>query len=394
MSLTEQYTQSFFDEISNIIPVNKNHKHYGIIEKSINKVLTSCINNFNEKIIDLENKLNNKIELNVNNDPLYIKIKKDNEYLKSQNDFFQKELNILKDKLSNPVIVENAKSDEKNNENINEEMEKLKDNYEKIIKDNEIKYSDKFEGLNTIIINLNKSLEEQKEIIYGLSNEVLDLKKKNINASKNKENENKQKTSSLLVEKIKIYYYNGNKDILPFMGNDNVSHINYDINNCYGKINKNKAELIVKYYELYYNYMKNKKNDEKLKFTDFIKYNNYTCDINRHTEKSRRSYEFIKELLGYVKDIRHEKLFEKMIKLNTLIKILSKCRLSVDKLYKIRKNDYNELIEFLNPLIVENIEKDINHHKELSKKMYSDNASKNEELINDKDSGNYSFDEY
>ncbi len=136
------------------------------------------------------------------------------------------------------------------------------------------------------------------------------------------------------------------------------------------------------------------KNEEKIKFTDFIKYNNYTCDINRHTEKSKRSYEFVNELLEYVKDIRHEKLFEKMIKLNTLIKILSKCRLSVDKLYKIRKNNYNELIEFLKPLILENIEKDINYHKELSKKMSSDDASKNEELINDKDSGNYSFDEF
>lgn len=366
MLSAEQYTQSFFDEISNIIPVNKNHKHYVIIEKSINKVLTSCINNFNEKIIKLENKLNNKIELNVNNDPLYIEIKKDNEHLKSQNDFFQKELNILKGKLSNLVIVENSNSDE----NINEEIEKLKDN--------EIKYSDKFSGLNNIIN-------------YELSNEVLDLKKENINASKNHEKENTQKSSSLLVEKIKIYYYNGNKDLLPFMGNDKVSHINYDINNCYGKINKNKAELIVKYYELYYNYMKN---EEKIKFTDFIKYNNYTCDINRHTEKSKRSYEFVNELLEYVKDIRHEKLFEKMIKLNTLIKILSKCRLSVDKLYKIRKNNYNELIEFLKPLILENIEKDINHHKELSKKMSSDDASKNEEIINDKDSGNYSFDEF
>jgi hypothetical protein len=63
------------------------------------------------------------------------------------------------------------------------------------------------------------------------------------------------------------------------------------------------------------------------------------------------------DLLNIVKDIKDygKKGRGKEI---TIVNILGKCTLSIDKLYKLRNDNYNKLIKFLKPIIINKCKND------------------------------------
>jgi hypothetical protein len=176
----------------------------------------------------------------------------------------------------------------------------------------------------------------------------------------------KTKYSSKVLEGIIKFYNNYNNNRIPINkdnidenGNENnIERIKCDINDSYDDINSNKIFIIYNYYELYNEYLKEKKQNNKLKFVDFIEYENK--EISRYTEKVHICYKFIKDILEFVKDVLS--CFENDKKI-PLINVLSRCKLSINKLYKIRNKEYKELLDFLNPLCLEKCEESYNNNK-------------------------------
>jgi hypothetical protein len=106
-----------------------------------------------------------------------------------------------------------------------------------------------------------------------------------------------------------------------------------------------KINLIFNYYNVYKKYSNTKENDINLKLKDFI--GSYCTKEDRISEKLKICYEFIKELFD--DNQNNDK--------DNIKKILIKCKLSINKLYKIRGDNYNTLIKFIKKQIASEITK-------------------------------------
>lgn len=206
---------------------------------------------------------------------------------------------------------------------------------------------------------LTKENKKQKKNINLLLNYL--SKEDKINFINNIENKNElilekseiEKTVNLIdlddkntiIENIEIPE---KKDDGIINNKNNIGSLKMDINDSYKDINKKKIVIIYNYYELYNQYLKQKEKDNKLKFVDFIEYD--SKEISRYTEKVHICYKFIKYILENIKDI--PSISENSTKL-ILIDLLAKSMLSIDKLYRLRDNEYKDLLDFLTPLCIE-----------------------------------------
>lgn len=199
--------------------------------------------------------------------------------------------------------------------------------------------------------NKKENIGNLEEVTYPKNNINIASNNKNGDgdiSSDDKSSNNKVKISDSIVNRIKSFYYKNDYGFDVKYDMSFTNSIKSDINNNYDNIYKNKSEIIYNYYKLYKKYLEAKNNDNKLSFSKFVDYNNK--DTNRYNEKVMICYKFFNNLIDIVKDVPE---YGDYSKINKLIDIISKCRLSIDKLYKIRKDNYIELINFLSPIIID-----------------------------------------
>jgi hypothetical protein len=168
---------------------------------------------------------------------------------------------------------------------------------------------------------------------------------------------NKNKYSSVILKRIKNFYNNDKKYELPTEIDINseeetntIDILKDNINSNYRISNISKAKIIYNYYKLYNEFVIRKKNN--LKFIEFIKYKPIE---NRYIEKVKICYTFINNLLNIIKDMPSSFEDSKEV---VLINILSECRITINKLYRLRGKEYEDLIAFLSPIYTEELEKD------------------------------------
>lgn len=246
----------------------------------------------------------------------------------NKNDILHNELDVLKQQNQNY---------KKNVIDIAKENEKIKSEII-ILKDYQLNHlCPGFEDTKDYIDMKNK-MENNK-----LENNKLKEELKTYKDLINFNNNNNKK----YLEEIKYNYYNyvnGNVEVNDNNNkNEEIDRTQYLINNNYDTIYYNKSKLIYNYYLLYRNYLKEKEFDIKA----FIK-NNYKYN-DTFIEKIKISYKFFNDILLIVKDIPS---YLRNSKINTLIDILKKCRITENKLYNLENGSYNDLIGFITPIII------------------------------------------
>lgn len=225
----------------------------------------------------------------------------------------------------------NIKDKTLNNASKNVEIKKIKEDIVNNINGNSVNN----ENNSKIKINPSNS-EHDKTVSKDIGN-----KKESITSN------DKVKVSDSIIKRIKNFYNSYKEDNFKIIfDNSEIDNIKNSINDNYEVINFNKSTIIYNNYLLYKKYLEAKKENKKLLFINFI---SEKKDVNRYSEKAKRCYEFFDKLINIVKDIPSH---EKNSKTNIIIDVLQQCRLSTDKLYKIRNNNYNELINFLEPIII------------------------------------------
>lgn len=230
----------------------------------------------------------------------------------------------------------------KENDELKIENQRLKNEIKKL---NIIIYGLKNRKKTNQIINNEKLNDESKYKTLLDKIQKLNIEQNDKDLDKHINNV-KVKHSTTIICRIKNFYYENDKLIINY-NNPEVDNLKYQINNNYEIINLNKSKNIYNHYMIYKKYLEAKEKYNKLTFLNFIEYN--TEGIGRFTEKVKRCYIFFNDLLNIIKDIPN--YFESS-NIDVLIDILKRCRLSVDKLYKIRGEDYKELIAFLSPIII------------------------------------------
>lgn len=267
------------------------------------------------------------------------------------------DINVLEDKLKNIVIYNktNIGSDEnKNYKNQSEDNNDKKINIP--IQSKHIEINDNIESkpskivsLENNIENVNNNNDNPENIVYDINN--FKIKNASFNIIKSK-------VSDIILKRIiDLYNNNENKYKLPFGSNKKVNNVVNKINLAYVTLNKRKSRIIYNYYDLYNEYLKEKQKNVELKFNEYICYR--VDNIKRYNEKVKRCYMLFNNLLNIVKDIKDYGK-KKRGKEITIVNILGKCSLSIDKIYKIRNNNYNKLIEFLKPIIINECINDYN----------------------------------
>lgn len=269
---------------------------------------------------------------------------------------------ILEDNIKNNIYTKSCDGKEINISNNNDKIDHendIIDNIELISKDNNENKENEIEIQIQKYEHKLKIIKEEKDnTINELKKELHEIKEKSINkdickiASQDRKQDN-SKYSNLVINRIIKFYntYEEEQKKLNYGGNE-VDKIKIKISEKYDTINKNKSEIIYENYELYKNYLMNKKIDNSITLIKFI---GNDGNIDRYGEKVKRCYEFFNDIFEITKEIP----FGGYGKIFTIIRILKQCRLSIDKLYKIRKDNYDELIKFLNPILIERCKKEI-----------------------------------
>lgn len=263
--------------------------------------------------------------------------------------------NIIEENKENAEILDDNKITEKNDTNNIDKNENAKDNHkldniDKLKKElclQQIKYENKIKKIKEETHNTINDLNKQ------IDNNTLNVKNEDPKIKVEKNND--VKYSSIVLNRIKEFYINFIKYNL-YDGNNNeiydIKKIKYEIDLDYKTINSKKANIIYVYYKLFKLYLDEKQKNEKLKFLEFI---NHTPIEKRYNEKVNICYKFIRDILEKVKDIN----INENIKRNIIINILSNCRLSINKLYRIRGKEYIQLIDFISPFYIERCKENI-----------------------------------
>ncbi len=328
------------------------HHNYEILKEEVT-VLKEKLDNY-KPYIDIINKYDIH-DVNI----FEHKLKKTNEIGFQDNNNENEEQQIYKLNIKNNVdiesnIIDNIKinsKDNKNNEMFKNELDIQKQKYEnklKIIKEEKDKT---INSLTKQLDGIQNNEDNNKNKKIGIDPFPGNIEKLKNDASQFKNKDN-LKYSNIVIERIKKFYNNYKEDKFKInFNNVEIDNIKDSINNNYDTININKSKIIYNSYLLYKKYLETKKENNDLLFVDFISENK---DINRYSEKAKRCYEFFNELLNITKDIKGHQIYSKI---NIILDILAKCRLSLDKLYKIRNDNYNELINFLRPIIIKECQK-------------------------------------
>lgn len=271
-----------------------------------------------------------------------------------KNKLLNNELIILNQEKQKHINIKNDVI--KENENIKSELKKIND-----WKNDHICPKEKIENTKEYIImkeeinNLNinneklkqqyKTYEDEKKKHDKLIN-ILNLYNIGDTDLINIINNNKNQKKDNILDIIKSNYVNYKINIEIVDNNiDDTIHL---IDDNYNIIYLNKSKLIYNYYVIYIKYLDIKKKNKKMEFDYFIKHNYKNNCLP--LDKIKRSYEFFNDLLIVIKDIPS---YFKYTKINILIEILKRCKLSVNILFKLENNEYEDLIDFLKPLIME-----------------------------------------
>lgn len=267
--------------------------------------------------------------------------------LYNENENIKTEINLLNDWKKNHICPDVKKS--KDYIIIEESINKLNLYNRKLKQENE-SYEKTIKNYNKVSNILNK---HKIENIDDLIDIIENFKKYNIIHNNKIINNNIEKGFNVL-ENIINNYKTDNIDLeLSYDNNEEKIDIHkYYINKNNNSIYSNKSDLIYNYYEIYKIYLDKKNNNAKLYFEDFIKHN--YKDNGLYVKKIEISYEFFSDLLNIANNIKNRSESEKIY---ILKEILKKCRLSINKLYKIKENSYKELIDFLKPIILEKCKK-------------------------------------
>lgn len=290
-----------------------------IDKNDIYKLLENCI--------DKNNKLHDELNILEQKNEDY---KKYNKNIKEENEKIKLEIDLLKKfkkehkcpNIYDTLDYKNLKEEIKSLKLINEELEN------KIKKTNNI--IEEYNKLNNVLISF--GIKSTDELSYIIENN------KSINKNHKK-----------YLHEI---YNNYNKNNKFVINNEELKVIQNSINNNYDSIYFKKSNIIYNYYEIYYNYLNEKKNNNNLLFEDFIL--NKNINDKNFIEKVKISYKFFNELLTIVEPVPG---YLKYSKVNVLIDILKKFKLTENKLQKLEKNEYNQLIDFLKPIILDECKK-------------------------------------
>lgn len=254
------------------------------------------------------------------------------------------------------------------NKSIKEENEKIKSEIDLLKRfKNEHKCPNFYDTLDyKNLINENKSLKlinkelENKiktsnniiEEYNKISNIFISFNIKNIDELiciiESKKNINKEPKNYL----HEIYNNYNEKNKIIINDNEELKSIQNSINNKYDDIYFNKSNIIYNYYEIYYNYLNEKKNNNNLLFENFIL--NKNINDKNFIEKIKISYKFFNELLTIAEPVRG---YLEYSKINVLIDILKKCKITESKLQKLKNDEYTQLINFIKPIILDECKK-------------------------------------
>lgn len=291
-----------------------------IDKNDIYKMLESCIDKNNK----LYNELNGLEQKNEEYKIYNKTIKEENEKIKSEIDLLKK---FKKDhrcpNFYDTVEYKNLRNEIKRLQLINEEIENKIKTTTNIIEE--------YNKLNNVLTSFN--IRNIDELSYIIEN--------NKNINENRKN---------YLHEICNNYNKNNKIVIN--NNEEIKIIQKSINNNYNDIYFKKSNIIYNYYEIYYNYLNEKKNNNKLLFENFIF--NKNINDNNFIEKVKMSYKFFNELLTIVEPIPG---YLKYSKVNVLIDILKKCKITENKLQKLEKDEYTQLINFLKPIILDECKK-------------------------------------
>lgn len=312
-----------------------------IIAKEINtdEIIELKKNNKNIVILHVDeyNKLLNDIQT------MDIKIHSQNKTIESLNIKINNLINQKNEENENVSklnVYVNSPLAENGNLNIN-------NNLDGNIKFDDSVSSNKFmfnELINETHNGINDIYERLQNMNENISKNIIDL----INI---KDLNNKRVANSIL-NRIKKYYnnYKINNFLIKY-DETPLDDFKYKIYQNYENIYINKAKIIYNYYELYKEYLIEKEKDSKLIFIQFVEYN--TSDIASYNEKARISYEFFDCLLTTANEMELSDTSLKYKNIYIIIDVLKMCKISIDKLYNLRKEKYNEMVEFLKPIIKE-----------------------------------------
>lgn len=345
-------TQNIFEKtLEDIEKEEMNDKHIIEFIKNNKNLKVLHIKEYN-RIINKINTLENKLFLqNKKNDEL-INFKDNHKCDKKENASQKNEIDDSSDSESADL---NISDKEEKVHKFNESNNIKNDNIDKLEKDEK-----SIKDLNKEIINIfnntsmvNKdNIENNKPNFDDSENEnSSSIESDDINFENTKSKKNK--CSDIIVKRIIKFYnkHNEDADIIRSLSKgkgkiNKIDQIKIDIWRKYNIINKNKVELIQKNYCLYKLYLENKKENSK---NSFIKFLGQNPDIDRYNEKAYRCYKLFNDLFELIKNDK----IEEDKKNNIIIDILRKCRFSIDKLYKIRENNYEEFINFLKNILIE-----------------------------------------
>jgi cell division protein FtsB len=334
--------------------------------KEYNSKLLSIIDNLKMENTKLRNRLNEIEEENENIFKINTEMEKNIDELNKANDIYEDTIdkqtqyltqNGIHDKDTYINIIENKDKILKY-DYINKKLLEKKIDIENI--DETINNINKDITINNSLLTFSSSIDNNNNIqepstpvpnvnvndnLLPISSNSTDANNKKDNASKM---ENKVKYSTKVLDGIINFYNNYDKSkFIIKEDKSNTDNIKRDINDTYDDIYSNKIIIIYNYYKLYNEYLKEKKNNIKLKFSNYIDDENN--EVIRYKEKVIICYNFIKNLLEKVDNMPSFFGEDKMF---SLINLLSKCRLSINKLYKLRKNEYKNLLDFLIPLYI------------------------------------------
>lgn len=244
-----------------------------------------------------------------------------------------------------------------------DEKRKRKKNYKLLFNNLFMEYKkleQKYDTLRTEI--------KEKESKNNLSN-IHDEKNICIKCGNYKNNfcisENKLKISKL--EKLKKSYYNFDNKLLPEIDNIDITDNINKINTLTEDTNMIDIKIIIEFYYIfgkYLNYIS--ENNIKNKESNFLEYIRYSLDTYDKTlynkshiyNKVKRCYNFIHELKYNVNE-------------KDIIKLCYKTRLTFNKLYELKEDEYVEFINFLYEKI--NIYLDIEFYNKVTNKIYIKN---------------------
>lgn len=250
------------------------------------------------------------------------------------------------------IIQSQNKTIESLNKKINNLKKQKNDEHEKVSKLN-LNDNIKIDDYVSIDNNSNEIINETRNGINDIYEKLQNMNKninKNIIDLINIKDLNNKKVSNSILDKIKKCYNNyKNNNFLIKYDETYVDDFKYKINQNYENIYINKVKIIYNYYELYKQYLIEKEKNSKLIFIQFVGYN--TSDVASYNEKAKICYEFFDCLLNTANEIV---LSDTSLKYkNIIIDVLKKCKISINKLYNLRKENYNEMVEFLIPIIKE-----------------------------------------